>query len=392
MWKPGLGHKVNTLRGRGLVALSPDGSVLATHGDGKALFYDISSGRVRHQADCDWITYDHEGSKLACAKRNVVRILKVANYQVISEFLVDARAELNSLAFSPDGRSVIVAVDDNTVSAWDVVSGRRIGVFGGHVNAILDWHFSVTERMASTVSSDGRVIVRSGDDYATVREFRWSEKPPALRDGNIGAKFSPNGKYMAAFGGGSGAKLWDVESGQALSEISGGSSNLDSVAFDPSSTFVLFATSDARFFVWNIAAKRLTFNSHVGISARPWDGVACEATYFREGARILGVCTPRGRSLVVILDPDSGHELGRITGYADMERGPNIAIDRAGLRIAGPSTEEQITVWRLFPSLQAMIDDAKAVVPRCFSAVERAAHFLSPESPTWCRDRTAVRM
>ncbi len=45
---------------------------------------------------------------------------------------------MHSTAFSPDGKRVVTASDDNTARIWDAESGKEIAVFKGHTKSVFE--------------------------------------------------------------------------------------------------------------------------------------------------------------------------------------------------------------------------------------------------------------
>ena len=63
-------------------------------------------------------------------------------------------AELHSAVFSPDGRRVLTASDDNTARLWEAESGKLLATFQGHTDGVYSAVFSPDGRRVLTASGD----------------------------------------------------------------------------------------------------------------------------------------------------------------------------------------------------------------------------------------------
>lgn len=94
----------------------------------------------------------------------------------------------NFLAFSPDGKRIVLASSDKTVYIWDVETKKEIRRLEGH-----------TDRVNSAAfSPDGKQIVTaSTDDTARIWDAETGKEVSCLvgHTGSVySAAFSPNGK------------------------------------------------------------------------------------------------------------------------------------------------------------------------------------------------------
>ncbi len=110
--------------------------------------------------------------------------------------------KVNSVAFSPDGRTFASGSWDNRIKLWDVQSQRQITTLTGHSDIVLS------------------------------------------------VAFSPDGRTLATGSGDKTIKLWDVPSQRQITTLIGHSNNVDSVAFSPDGRTLASGSWDDTIKLW----------------------------------------------------------------------------------------------------------------------------------------------
>jgi WD40 repeat protein len=117
-----------------------------------------------------------------------------------------------AIAFSPDGRTLAAAGLDGTVTFWDVTDEagpRRLGVLStGHTDLLNTVAFSSDGRTLATASSDKTVMLWDVADPARPRSIG----PPLIgHTDTVGAvAFAPDGRTLASASGDGTVILWDL--------------------------------------------------------------------------------------------------------------------------------------------------------------------------------------
>ncbi|MGE0130210.1 MAG: caspase family protein [Blastocatellales bacterium] len=221
-------------------AFSNDGALLASAAGGRSVkINEVASGRElftltpERSMRVDGLAWSADGRMLASSQietRPGVNINNIAELDSFSGMfsysikLWDAAAgrELRSMAghtanvqaiaFSPDGRLLASGGDDAVVKLWDTATGREIATLGGHSLGVKALTFSSDGKLLVSGSDDGSARlwdVKSGEALATLVSLNGGADwlvvtPDGLFDGTPGAwgqilwRFSPNNIFDVA--------------------------------------------------------------------------------------------------------------------------------------------------------------------------------------------------
>jgi WD40 repeat protein len=280
VWDARTGESVANLPGHSrftlCLAFSPDGQSLASGGaDGTLRVWDVAAGRQRFQVKGDAVAvfavaYNPNGRTLLSAGWQMMVGLHDAGNGTRIRELSGSTAPILAVMVSPDGRKIVTAGMDRLVRQWDA-AGRETGRILGHTRAVTGLAADAGWHTLFTGSWDGDVHAWPGDqsqecerlgraaggtvpsyqvsfspdsatlsatyrgnvvlyDVATRREVRELRVPD---DADLTAKFSPDGKLLAA--GGVRGKLyrWDTTTWAALPPIAAHAVKIWDLAFSP---------------------------------------------------------------------------------------------------------------------------------------------------------------
>jgi WD40 repeat protein len=113
---------------------------------------------------------------------------------------------IHDLAFSPDGRTLAVALDDGTAQLWDVDTGRLSRTLHAHTNRVLGVAYSRDGKLLVTASRDRDAKIWNPVTGALVRLLHGHFGPV------LAAAFSPDDRWVVTAGPTT-AGLWNVASG-----------------------------------------------------------------------------------------------------------------------------------------------------------------------------------
>jgi WD40 repeat protein len=176
---------------------------------------------------------------------------------------VDLKTHRESLAFSPDGRTVAIADGDGHL--FEAATGRerlQLAAFQGH--PIHDIRFSPDGTKVVTLSSGPSYSTSSSEDIsACLWDARDGRRLAVLKNsepnvnGSVnGAVFSRDGRRLATASSDSTARIWDVATGREQVVLRGHGGQVNSAAFAADGRRVVTAADDRTARLWDAASGR----------------------------------------------------------------------------------------------------------------------------------------
>jgi WD40 repeat protein len=277
----------------------------------------------------------------------------------------DHTQTVNSVAFSPDSKTIASGSWDMSVRLWDVETGQsRIG-YNGHTDRVL----------AVTFSPDGKVVLSASRDK-TIQKWDVETGKEICRFVGHGSAvnsvaFSPDGKFVLSGSDDRTIRLWDAETCQEIPRFNpnqGHSDRVNTVAFSPDGTKALSTSWDTSARLWDIETGEL-ITQFVGHSRAVFG-----AAFSPDGKTAL---TSSADLTLRLWDVATGQEIRRLTGHTNWIL--SVAFSQDGRFALSAAEDDTLRLWRLETSLQGLIDWAKTVryVPE-LTCAEREAYNIEP--------------
>jgi WD40 repeat protein len=367
---PGVDLRGIDLRG----AFSPDGRSLAqVRGPfGERVFLSDWQARPAKEtwlgavgSTIQSLAYSPDGRTLAAGDSfGGVTFWDLVSRKKIGE-LISHQAQVSSQTFSPDGRTLAAGFSDGLVEWWDVRTRQRRRRLKGHTARVVLLKFA----------ADGNSLA-SGSDDGTARlwnlsTFDVSRIVATKAQGSAGAAYSPDGRWLGTAHLDGTAQIRDAVTGRLALTLRAASHRVTSLTFSPDGRTFATGGADSQVKLWDLATgqERRRFVGLPGPPDRMSRNAVASVAFSPDGRLLaagfgnMGLYGPAPDQGIKLWEVASGREMRSLRGHRCTV--PALAFSPDGKILATGGHDRSVKLWRVSTGeairTLACADDVKCV-------------------------------
>ncbi|NOY41842.1 MAG: protein kinase [Planctomycetes bacterium] len=362
--------------------------LISASGDNTCGQWDVATGKeiknlvLKHPGWVAAMDVSEDGTKaITCCDDGQLRLWSLADAKLLQTIAPRENVAFTSVDLSPDGQWILAACAANgTVQLWQTETGREIRSGENEEKAWLEFGRRGGILWAARFAPQGKRVLTVGGNDA--RMWDLATRDPIMRFSAHGAvasaDISPDGRLLVTGSWDQSAKIWNIETGQALRKLTGVHQGyVNSVEFSPDGKSVLTGSDDGTARLWETATGKplkTVFSGHNSRirqarfsadgkrvltaandkTARIWNAATGESQQTLTGhewAVLCGEFSNDGQRVItgsedntaIIWDASTGQPLVKLTGHTDSITA--VAFSADGRRALTGSQDSTAKLW-----------------------------------------------
>jgi WD40 repeat protein len=279
-------------------------------------------------AEITSVAYSPDGKTILTGRDDGTVRLWDAQTSKVRYTLAKHRAGPVSVAYSPDNKTMLTGGVDKTIVLWDLETGAELFTFKLYSPEVTSLAFSPDGKLALSGSKDSTVDVWDMQNRKLLYDF------VGHTDSITDVAFSPDGKTAVSASADKTAQLWDIQTGQTLMKFIGHQDAVTSVVFAPNGKTILTGSDDDTAKLWQVETGRniQTYSGHI-------DEVF-DVAYAPDG---LSVVTASCDKTAKLWDIHTGKLIQTFEGHT--EGVVSIEFSRDGKTVLTGSEDRTVRLW-----------------------------------------------
>ena len=187
-----------------------------------------------------------DGKQIIACSDSSVRVLDASTGDGVKE-LKGHTNQVESVAFSRDGRRIVSGSSDHLVLVWDASTGDQLKELNGHTQDVTSVVFSPDGKYIVSGSYDNSVLVWDASTGDQLKELEGHANCVTS------VAFSPDGKYIVSGSYDHSVRIWDALTGDELKELNSHTNFVTSVGFSPDGKHIVSGSYDKSVRVWDVS-------------------------------------------------------------------------------------------------------------------------------------------
>lgn len=327
------------------VTFDPEGHLLASGGDDQEIYlWQIDEAHKLplqlkeekplkklpgHQGRVYSLAFSPDGKQLVSAGEDEVLMLWDVHTGTVLRQFDGHHGNVYSVAFHKDGHMIISSGKDHTIKIWDVQTGQCMATLSGHADEVFSVTFNPDCSMIASASRDGSIRIWDAYSDTLIRILPGDHHPFGT------VRFSPDGRTL--FSGEEDGTLrgWNVETGECFRVLKGHRNRVWSLALSADGVIMVSGSRDQSMRIWDVCMGKC-LQTQLGSST--W----IYAVAFNPSGTLLATGSG-GDNTIRLWNPVTGEEKKVLESEGGWVRA--VAFNRDGKLLASAGDDKRVRLW-----------------------------------------------